>query len=168
IVGYALESHQTPDQGTISVFIQPGWHGGAISTNGTFTTQTGSSTTQTIQPTARRSGLAKIYAGSNEVTVNFESVGGYPIVNVRPYGKVTKHFWVSSVNDRSFTIIIGEPTAADLIFSWTAEASANGNTMSFSDNTQLPYDPTSGNVYGPVLPPVQLPLDAVSSATSTN
>ncbi len=168
IVGYALESHQTPDQGTISVFIQPGWHGGAISTNGSFMTQTGTGTTQTTQTTARRSGLAKIYAGSNEVTVNFESVGGYPIVNVRPYGKVTKHFWVSSVNDRSFTIIIGETTAADLIFSWTAEASANGNTMSFSDNTQLPYDPTSGNVYGPVLPPVQLPLDEVSSTTSTN
>ncbi|MDQ7815342.1 MAG: hypothetical protein RDU25_06105, partial [Patescibacteria group bacterium] len=114
-------------------------------------------------------------AGSKEVKVTFPSLNAYPIVHVRPYGTVGSGYWVTQVTDSGFTIIVSEAPSFDLTFSWTAEASSDGSTMSFSDNTSAPYDPTSGLIYGPMLPETVIEEvatstvseDTASSTTST-
>jgi hypothetical protein len=87
-----------------------------------------------------------------EVRVRYEPLNAYPIINVRPYGQVSKHFWVIDATDRSFTIVVGEAPQKDVIFSWTVQPSETGNSIFYSDQTSLPYDPLTGQPTGP-LPP---------------
>ncbi|MBU1348724.1 hypothetical protein KJ781_01490, partial [Patescibacteria group bacterium] len=145
-VGVALESYDAPTEGKISVFVRAGWKGGdVVTTSGTIGYET--NLAPGISP---RSGLAKIAAGSTEVNVSFATLNSYPLITVAPYGQATNGWWLMNVNDHGFTIILGEAPTFDLIFSWKAEPSPADATMSLSDGTSVPYDPTSGN---PVAPP---------------
>ncbi|MBI5654317.1 hypothetical protein HZC53_01515 [Candidatus Uhrbacteria bacterium] len=161
IVGYALEAYPNPDQGVVSVFVQPGWNG-MLSAN-----ESSGSGQFTSAASVLRTGLAKIYAGSKEVTVHYQDTGAYPLVQATPYGETRGGYWVKDVTADTFTIEVAEAPMFDLVFAWSVQASTLGNTMSFSDNTQLPYDPTSGVVFGPVLPPPVEESNSSTTATTT-
>lgn len=169
IVGIALEAYDAPAEGKISVFVQPGWRGGQV-------VQTDASPAAiTYQTTAApavspRSGLAKIAAGATEVNVSFASLNSYPLVTVTPYGQTTKGWWLTNVNDHGFTITLGEAPTFDLVFAWKAEPSPDGSTMSLSDGTSIPYDPTSGQTVGiaePALISTTSTPSSMSSETTT-
>ncbi|MBU1032329.1 hypothetical protein KJ937_00160, partial [Patescibacteria group bacterium] len=148
IVGVALESYDLPGEGLISVFVQPGWKGGEIIESGSDASDIAYSVEYStgISP---RSGLAKIYAGSNEVQVSFDSLNSYPLITVTPYGQTAAGWWLSNVTDRGFSIIVGEAPMFDLTLAWKAEPSPEGGIMSLSDGTFAPYDPLSGQVFAP-------------------
>jgi hypothetical protein len=99
IVGFALEDFIAPGTGTISVFVSPGYHQGSLTADGV--------TTSTPAGIAHQEGLAKIYAGQTSVKISFAAMEGYPMIHVRPYGQVTDSYWVDSVSDTSFTIVLG-------------------------------------------------------------
>ncbi|MFH1078165.1 MAG: hypothetical protein V1745_02700, partial [Patescibacteria group bacterium] len=163
-VGIALEPYDAPTEGLISVFVRTGWKGGEIvSGDGSITYDT--DLAPGISP---RSGLAKIVAGSTEVNVSFATLNSYPLITVAPYGQATNGWWLTNVNDHGFTIILGEAPTFDLIFSWKAEPSPAGATMSLSDGTSVPYDPTSGNpTAGPAPPPEPPPTEPPPEAPPT-
>jgi hypothetical protein len=140
VVGIALESYDAPSQGTISVFVQPGWKGGEIGSNGGY-----EATSAVERP---RFGLATISAGSMEVNVSFPSLNAYPYITITPHGQASKGWWITNDNDHGFTINVGEAPMFDFVFSWKAEISPEGGIMSYSDGTYAPYDPTSGQVIG--------------------
>jgi len=152
VVGVALEAYSASEEGSISVFVQPGWKGGDLLPQGSGTTYVTQSVTVSQPTTLKRAGLAKIYAGSNEVKVNFESLNAYPLINATPYELINGSWGVRAVTDKGFTIILGEAQTFDLTFSWTAEPSQAGYVMSFSDNSSAPYDEMSGLIYGPLVP----------------
>jgi hypothetical protein len=166
IVGIALESYDLPDVGLISVFVKPGFSMGSLASNGSLSSSEQTSITNVFtQNPERRQGLAKIYAGETSVHVTFPTLQAYPVVHVRPYGAIGESYWVSDVGDDGFTVVLSAPASAERTFSWIARPSASGDTMSFSDNTSLPYDPQSGQPVGPVLPPPD--EAATGSATTT-
>ncbi len=163
IIGIALQAHTTPEQGTIIVFVKPGWSLGSVSSlNGNTTNNTYATTNVTSNGSTKR-GLAKIYAGATEVKVEFESIGAFPVVQATPYGQVTGEYWFTNLSDTGFTIVVSEAPMFDLVFAWSVDPSSEDSTMSFSDNTSVPYDPLSGEVYGPTLPPPEVPTSTTSS-----
>jgi hypothetical protein len=169
IVGIALEAYDGADVGSISVFVKPGWHQGALTDNGTLgsngstpvsaSVSAGSTTSSAITV---RSGLAKVYAGSTTVHISFPSIQAYPIVSVTPQGDAGE-YWTDKLTDTGFDIVLKAPLTFDLQFTWSASPSQSGSSIFYSDNTSASYDPTSGNVYGPVLPST-----STSVTTSTN
>ncbi len=164
-VGIALEAYDAPAEGLISVFVKPGWQGGAIASGGSVVTSPSVVTVTAPAASDHRSGLAKIFAGSTSVNVTYPSLLAYPIVHVQPYGEVKAGMWVTTPSDTGFTITLGEAPTFDLVLAWTAEPSATGEQMFFSDNTSLPYDPTSGIPYGPAAPTST--TDVTPTVTST-
>ena len=153
-IGIALEPYTSSGEGRISVFVKMGWQGEKLITDGPIG--------------SRRSGFAKIYAGSRSVNVSFPSLHAYPIVQITPYGEPKGGVWMTKVSDTGFEIVVGEAPQFDLQFAWTAESSVNGNRMHFSDNTTLPYDPLSGISYGPPAPLKQPTTIQHTSVTSTS
>jgi hypothetical protein len=164
IIGIALQAHTSPEQGTIIVFVKPGWSLGSVSNlNGNSTTNNSYATTNVTSNGSTKRGLAKIYAGATEVKVEFASIGAFPVVQATPYGQVTGEYWFTNLSDTGFTIVVSEAPMFDLVFAWSVDPSAEDSTMSFSDNTAVPYDPLSGAVYGPTLPPPEVPTSTTSS-----
>ncbi|MEK7116010.1 MAG: hypothetical protein AAB879_01300 [Patescibacteria group bacterium] len=158
-IGIALEPFTSREEGRISVFVKSGWHGENLTADGGKSTEPRAST--------KRTGLAKIYAGSRSVRVNFPSLLAYPIVHVRPYGVATKGYWVTHVSDTGFEIVVGEAPQFDLLIAWTAEATAAHALMHFSDNTTLPYDPLSGISFTHNLRTPDLTIQKASSTPAT-
>ena len=162
VVGIALEPYDAPTEGSISVFVQPGWKVGDIAPQG-------DSVSAPVESPSPRSGLARISAGSKEVNVSFPTLNAYPLITVAPYGQATQGWWLANVNDHGFTIELGEAPSFDLLFSWKAESSPTGATMSFSDGTSASYDPTSGlpSTEPSSAPTTTPPADPPADATST-
>jgi hypothetical protein len=164
IAGIALESFDQPGEGLISVFVKPGYQ----NILGSETqSQAPSTQSQAVGTGSVRSGLAKIYAGMREVRVRYEPLNAYPIINIRPYGQVSKHFWVIDATDRSFTIVVGEAPTQDVTFSWTVWPSQAGNAIYYSDESSMPYDPITGQPIGPV-PPENSPSEQVNTENDTS
>ena len=163
VIGIALDSYAGAEEGKISVFVQPGWKGDEIVTSGPGA---GSVTVVSSNNASPRQGLAKIYAGAMEVEVTFDTLNAYPLITVTPYGLPTGGWGLRDVTDHGFTLVLSEAQTFDLTFAWKAEASQTGDAMSFSDGTASSYDPTSGLIFGPELPPVEEPVSA-STTTST-
>jgi len=167
VIGIALEAYDKADMGSVSVFVKPGWQALSLASDGSSSSATASSASQTSNTSSadKRSGLAKIYAGSTEVKVSFPTLNAYPLIQATPYGEAKGGYWLTGISDTGFTIVLGQAPSFDLVFAWTAEASVSGNVMSFSDNTWAPYDPTSGLIVGPS--PVQ-PASASSSSSTAS
>jgi hypothetical protein len=163
ITGIALESFDRPGEGLISVFVKTGYQNilNADSQSPAPSSQAPATGTGSV-----RSGLAKIYAGMKEVRVEYEAINAYPLVNATPYGEIKGGFWFEQVSDGSFKIVIGESVNFDTMFSWTVQPSVDGSIMYNSDNTYVPYDAATGEVYGPE--PPEEPIVAIEVApTST-
>ncbi len=159
IIGIALQAHTTPEQGTIIVFVKPGWSLGSVSNlNGNTTNNSYSTTNVTSQGSAKR-GLAKIYAGSSEVQITFASIQAYPVVQVRPLNRPNAKYWITNVSDTGFTITLDQSAQTDVTFSWSVDPSSMGAEMWFSDQTSAIYDPLTGQAVGP------LPPEEVTSST---
>ena len=103
------------------------------------------------------------------MNVSFPTLNAYPLITVAPYGQATQGWWLANVNDHGFTIELGEAPSFDLLFSWKAESSPTGATMSFSDGTSASYDPTSGlpSTEPSSAPTTTPPADPPADATST-
>ncbi|MBI4139326.1 hypothetical protein HY479_04255, partial [Candidatus Uhrbacteria bacterium] len=146
VIGIALESYDAPAEGSVSVFVQPGWKGGEMagdSYNGNVAAG--------VSP---RSGLAKIAAGAKEVNVSFTSLNSFPLITATPYDLPVGQWGIRNVTDHGFTLVLEQIQTVDIVFSWKAEPSQDGSVMSFSDGTSATYDPLTGQ---PIVSPVAAP-----------
>jgi len=158
-VGIALESYDGSEIGVVETFVKVGWQA-MLANGGTQASATSSSPAS--MPTTMRAGLAKVYAGSTSVHVSFASIQAYPIVSVTPQGDAGS-YWTTNLSDTGFDLVLKNPPTFDLRFTWSVVASQSGNTEFYSDNTSAPYDPLSGQPYGPVLPPPPVETTSTSS-----
>jgi hypothetical protein len=153
IIGIALQAHTSPEQGTIIVFVKPGWSLGNVSSLNSNTTNNSYSTTNISSEGSTKRGLAKIYVGSTEVQVTFASIQAYPVVQARPLNRPNAGYWITNVSDTGFKITLDQPAQTDVTFTWSVDPSPVGAEMWFSDETNAVYDPLTGQVVGPTPQP---------------
>ncbi|HVM90359.1 MAG TPA: hypothetical protein VMU11_00485 [Verrucomicrobiae bacterium] len=156
IVGIALEDYSNSGTGLIQVLIEPQW-------NGSFSS--GSAAPSGPSAPAGVSGFADIAAGSVQVTVHFSSLTAYPNIRIAPYGQVDGTWWIDSVTDSGFRIVMQNAQSHDVRFSWTAVPSQTGDYLYNSDGTFGTIDPTTG--IGPAMGPGSVASSTDSGSTSS-
>lgn len=175
IVGYALEDYSSATVGTIEVFVNAGWWGGsAIIMNESKPEKVGlvAAPSATVVLPKSYQGVARILAGATKVKVVHPSLGTFPLIQVTPYGKVDTQWWTDNSSDRGFEIILKEPLAQDVTFSWRAEEMKPADNQLFLSNEE----PAEWDIYNgqPVIrggqsqvPTQPETLPEVTSATTT-
>ncbi len=141
VVGVAMQDMQGTAVTSVIAYVHVEWNGASASGASSGSGSTGS--------TVIRKGFAKIFAGSQEVTVSFDTIQAYPMILATPVGQAGD-WWISNQTDSGFTINLAAAENHDVLFSWTAEATPSGTVLTNSDNTYTEIDPTSGD---PVAPP---------------
>ncbi|MCA9384996.1 MAG: hypothetical protein KC582_04885, partial [Candidatus Magasanikbacteria bacterium] len=147
VVGIALESYEGADTGMIEVFVKSVWYSkpnqtpAQIIENNTYVTNISESS-----PSVVRRGLASIESGAVKVHVSFETLLGYPFVQVTPRGLIVGSWSTDNYSDTGFDIILEQPQTFDVIFGWEASALSGSTMMMMSDGTSLLVDPTTGQV----------------------
>jgi hypothetical protein len=140
IIGIALESYNSPQEGLISVFVK---NIGTNQVSNTYTTVTYGPEQPAETPGVME--FAMIKAGQKEVNVNFDSLGAFPSVIITPYGSVTGSYYVTNVKDTGFTIVLTEEQTFDLLIYYEVKL-PKGNKVILSDGTVTEMDSLTGKV----------------------
>ncbi|MDF1496880.1 MAG: tail fiber domain-containing protein [Patescibacteria group bacterium] len=147
VIGMALESYSSPEEGLISVFVQ------AIGQNNNIE-NTYSTVTYGPEQPAEIPGVmefAMIKAGQKEVNISFDSLGAFPSVIITPYGSVNGSCNVTNVKDNGFTIVLSEEQSFDLLIYYEIKL-PKGNKVILSDGTIAEIDTLTGQVDTPIEP----------------
>ena len=161
VVGVALESYDSPEEGLISVFVKPSFSMGSISTSGASAGTIINQTIQTSVPDVEIEGLALIKAGATEVHISYGTILHYSMVYATPHASIDGSWWVGNRTDTGFDIILSQPQGHDTEFTWLSKPMNPGTIRFVSDNTYQGVDDLTGQPIGPT-------LDELLTTTSTD
>ena len=140
IVGLALENFESANIGKIEVFVNPGWWTNEAETN----QETVINQTVASDAGITRRGVGMITAGSKRVHISFDSIGGYPFVQVTPRGLIQGNWGTDAYSDLGFDIVMSQEQTFDAYFSWQVEPLQESDRLNMSDGTTADMDPVTG------------------------
>jgi hypothetical protein len=143
VVGMALEAYPGGDDDLIEVFVQPGWTNGDGSVMPSAPSSGGGSSAPAGVTTVKR-GFGDIAAGGTKVTVEFDSIGAYPNIQVTQYAGVEGGWYLNNVTDHGFEIVLNQVQSHDVRFAWRVEPTQAGEQVYYSDNTHGAIDYLTG------------------------
>ncbi len=143
VVGMALEAYPGGDDDMIEVFVQPGWTNGDGSVMPSAPSSGGGSSAPAGVTTVKR-GFGDIAAGGTKVTIEFDSIGAYPNIQVTQYAGVEGGWYLNNVTDHGFEIVLNQVQSHDVRFAWRVEPTQAGEQVYYSDNTHGAIDYLTG------------------------
>ena len=138
IVGLALDSYAGSDVGTIEVFVNPTWWGGATDGGAVSAAKDNSS-----------QGFAEIVSGKTKAHVALTGFVRYPLLQVTPYAQMEGGWWIDHVTTQGFDIVLGSVIGHNARFSWQAQETADGTKVALSSGQIFDIDPISGQIQFP-------------------
>ncbi len=169
VIGIALESYGSLEEGLISVFVKPSFSLGSIAKSGESAGTIINNTTiiQSEAPGVEIEGLALIKAGATEVHISYGTILHYPMVYVTPHASINGSWWITNRTDQGFDIVITEPQTHDMEFTWLVRPMRPGTIRFVSDNTYQGVDDLTGQPIGPYPEDPIIPTSTDSDYTTT-
>jgi len=157
VIGIALESYSSAEEGLISVFVKSIGNNAQVETNTIVYGPEAPVSTIDIQK------FAMIKAGEKEVAIKYASVGAFPMVQITPYGSVNGGYWVTEVSDTGFKIVISEAQTHDLLIAYEVKL-PTANDVVLSDGTIAHIDNLTGQITYPTDSTAETPTETIEEA----
>ena len=138
VIGIALESYDLPGEGIISVFVKSIGSNKGVQAGIVYGPEKPAQTQATT-------GFAMISAGQKEVNVTFDSVGGYPLIKITPYGNIQGSYYLGNVSDTGFTVVLSQEQTFDLMLAYEVDLPTS-DKVALSDGTTAIMDDLTGAI----------------------